>query len=228
MGDQGIMFQASQILRLLDRTKTQTRRIAKLPMQPTHRGGWEASTLGGPGSRTSMGDEVAEFPVIWNKTTGKVLSCPYGAIGDRLWVKETLELTDRLVGATGRDEACYVADGTVCPYVDTWPWKGSKLSPIYMPRGARRLEIVLTDVRAQRLLEITDDDARAEGVAPFFTRFPEIGREQHLTTGELAADAEYRASYAVTWDEINGDKALWISDPWVWALTFKVENRIDG
>lgn len=228
MGDHGIMFQAPMIRKLIAKAKTQTRRIAKLPMQPTHRGGWEPSTMGGPGMRSSSGDEVSEFPVIWNKTTGKVLACPYGSIGDRLWVKETLEHTDVLVGPSARDEARYVADGSLCPYVDTWPWKRSKLSPIYMPWGAHRLEIVLTNVRAQRLLEITDDDARAEGVDPFFARFPEIGREQHLTTGELAADAEYRASFAVTWDEINGDKALWISDPLVWALTFTVEDRADG
>lgn len=56
-----------------------------------------------------------------------------------------------------------------------------------------------------------EDDARAEGVEPFFARFQEIGRDQRITTGELAADGEHRASFACTWDEI----------PWVWRIAFK-------
>src|SRR5689334_647141 len=76
---------------LLAGEKTQTRRIVKLPAEPTHRGGWEATTIGGPGVTTKPGggDPVPEQPAIWNRTTGTTIACPYGVRGDRLWVRET-------------------------------------------------------------------------------------------------------------------------------------------
>jgi hypothetical protein len=92
---------------------------------------------------------------------------------------------------------------------------------IYMPRWASRLSLEVHDVRLERLHAITEDDARAEGVLPFFERFPSIGRDQRLTSGELASDAPYRAAFAVGWDEINGHRALWASNPWVLVVTFK-------
>lgn len=92
---------------------------------------------------------------------------------------------------------------------------------IHMPRWASRLLLEVTDVRVQRLQEITEEDSRAEGVSPFFELYPEIGRDQSLLPGELCADAEHRASFAVLWDEINGDRALFSSNPWVWAISFR-------
>lgn len=56
-------------------------------------------------------------------------------------------------------------------------------------------------------------------------RCAEIGRNQRITTGELASDAEHRASYACLWDEINGDKALWTTNPFVWVVEFKRVER---
>jgi hypothetical protein len=95
-----------------------------------------------------------------------------------------------------------------------------------MPRWASRITLEVTDVRVERLHEITDEDARAEGVAKFFDTLPSIGRTQTLTTGECAADAEYRSGFALLWDEINGDRALWKANPWVWRVGFRVLPQI--
>jgi hypothetical protein len=81
--------------------------------------------------------------------------------------------------------------------------------------------VATVDLHAPSGLAITEEDAKAEGAIPFFERFPSIGRDQCITTGELAAEAEHRASFAVLWDEINGDRAIWKSNPWVWRVEFR-------
>ncbi len=167
------------------------------------------------------------------------IRCPYGAPGDRLWVREAHAPMCR-----SRDtRVAYRADMIVqnrmprrpppgwttedlCPWpVDNTKGRGyavTRWTPsIHMPRALSRIDLEVTRVRVQRLQDITESDARAEGVRPFFERFTSIGRDQRITTGELASDAEHRASFAVLWDEINGDRALWISNPWVWVIDFK-------
>lgn len=90
-------------------------------------------------------------------------------------------------------------------------------------REGARLRRRVTSVTVERLQDITEEQAKAEGVEPFFTRFPQIGRDQTLTTGERAADAEHRASFAVTWDALYGDREglLWKANPWVWDIGFE-------
>jgi hypothetical protein len=88
---------------------------------------------------------------------------------------------------------------------------------IFMPRWASRITLEITEVRVQRLQDISEEDAKAEGCEPW-----EFGPEQTMTSGERGADSPYRGGYACLWDEINGDKATWKSNPWVWAITFKV------
>lgn len=213
MADHGIMFSAPMIRALLAGAKTQTRRIIKLPIEPTFRGGWEATTIGGPGCTTSKGVPVPEQPAIWNPTTGTIIGAPYGVVGNRIWVREALELVDVLCGPRGESAVNYVADGSPCPYVTSWPWKGGKLSPRFMPRGARRMDILITDLRVQRLHDVSEDDAVAESVRPLESQ---DGIEQSA-----------REMYALAWDEINGEKS-WASNPFVWARTFTVEERKDG
>ena len=92
-----------------------------------------------------------------------------------------------------------------------------------MPQWASRILLEPVWARLEHLQDITEEDAKAEGVPRFFDRFPNIGRDQRITTGERASDAPYRASFAVGWDEINGDRAggLWINNGWVWVVGFR-------
>jgi hypothetical protein len=125
--------------------------------------------------------------------------CQYGRVGDRLWVREAIVCTSR----SGDDIATanYAADGALCP-LDRWPWQRGRLPGIHMPYGLRRITLEIANVRVQRLQEISEEDARAEGVIP----------------GALGG---HYAAFSCLWDDVNGRRAAWASNPWVWAITFK-------
>jgi hypothetical protein len=160
---------------------------------------------------------------------------PFG--GQTLWVRETWRTHE--LESDGTDGILFAADDAFRPIEPTmaaataWVvthdndkhgdrWR----SPIHMPRWASRITLNVIQVRLERLQAITEADAKAEGVRPFFERFPEIGRDQRITSGELARDGEYRASYAVSWDEINADRATWRSNPFIWTVSFtRAETR---
>lgn len=82
----------------------------------------------------------------------------------------------------------------------------SKKSSMFMPRWASRITLEITDVRVERLQDITPEDAKAEGVESF-------AREHKLT-------GYWTTAFARLWMEING-KDSWDANPWVWALSFK-------
>ena len=235
MKERPILFSGPLVRALIAGTKTQTRRPVK-GIEFRGAGGKDGADWNDPscwGWADEYGDEwaLAAAPGV------RAIRCPRGVPGDRLWVRETWAYLPSefchcpqppepspcdpwLQGmgcASARPAAIYRADYSTdaqkCP-----GWKPS----IHMPRWASRLTLEITDVRVQRLQEISEEDAKAEGVEPFFTLLPGIGRDQRLTTGERAADAEHRASFAVKWDEVYSDGPLWIANPWVWALTFKV------
>jgi hypothetical protein len=217
MRERPILFSGPMVRAILDGKKTQTRRIVKpQPLTPNPTRWWWPLC----GAKFSP----AEFD-------GQLLApCPYGAPGDRLWVRETCSLmtVEPVAGAVSRslstEEARqrtrFAADGTE-PY-------GKWTPAIHMPRWASRLTLEVVSVRVERLNDISEADAQAEGVAPFFEVYKGMGQEQTISTGERAADAPHRASFACLWDEINGDRALWKSNPWVWVVEFKRAEPTPG
>jgi hypothetical protein len=88
---------------------------------------------------------------------------------------------------------------------------------IFMPRWASRITLEVTEVRVQRLQEVTEDDALAEGVEPL----KHIAPDQPLLTGGTAGEQPHRLAFSVLWDSINGERASWVSNPWVWAVSFR-------
>jgi hypothetical protein len=138
------------------------------------------------------------------------LACPYGDVGDRLWVRETW--------AEVNGGAFYKAD-------EPWPeaygpepkWKPS----IHMPRWASRIILEVTDVRVERVQDTTEEDAKAEGVESLG---PSIGAEHGFVddSGRTHGTHPYTLAFACLWDEINADRGFpWRDNPWVWCLTFK-------
>ncbi len=140
---------------------------------------------------------------------------PYGAAGDRLWVRETIKLDEF-------GDAVFAADG-VLTVIDTWCWQRPVLPSIHMPRGARRIVLEIVDVRVQRLQDIDGYDVVAEGIDLQSHR---CDCEACRMTSTLcpATQTSLGLAYGELWDSINGDRAPWSSNPWVWAITFK---RID-
>lgn len=124
--------------------------------------------------------------------------CPYGKVGDRLWVRESWTWID---GPIGSGAYFFKADDQV---------KAEKFRPsIHMPKEACRIWLKVTDVRVERLQDISEEDAKAEGVE---------------TLGLYPGyDISSKGKFEGLWNLINGDDA-WDTNPWVWVIGFKVLN----
>lgn len=134
--------------------------------------------------------------------------CRYGAPGGKLWVRETWCLETTTVsdyeGGWREEPVGYLYRADFGPEPVAWNWKPS----IHMPRAASRLLLEITDIRVQRLQEITEEDARSEGPAPLFN-------ESAYSSCETAKE-----SFRTLWQSIHGNQS-WTDNPWVWAITFK-------
>lgn len=208
---------------LLDGSKTQTRRIAKLPPAPMTLGTWEATTFGGPnGGTNARGEEIPEMAAIWHTRTGETISCPHGQPGDRLWVRESFWGCD-LPGFG--DQPCVVYDdewtGKDYSPAEARPWarKFGRIPSIHMPRDCSRILLEIVSAHVERLNECSAVDATAEGVIPDEVRQISVFG---ATADERAAI--YRraavAPYERLWESINGADS-WAANPWVWVIEFK-------
>lgn len=124
---------------------------------------------------------------------------PYGGPGSRLWVRETWRVRDRMDPAFA-----YRADANTA--TDGHRWRPS----IFMPRWASRITLEVTNARVQRLWAVSREDCIAEGCPPDDWYRVEGGPEKW---------------YRTLWDAINGARAPWSSNPWVFAISFR---RVDA
>ena len=148
-------------------------------------------------------------------------------LGDRLWVREAWAAHHeydkcRPSGISSHEDIWRVADGPVVPV-----WTGRCRSPIHMPRWASRLTLTVTEVRVQRLQEISTRDCIAEGIAPDLAEAMEAALGSELAHRHAYHDT-YVAGYRDLWNSLHGADA-WDANPWVAAVRFTVEHRnIDG
>jgi len=222
---------------LLNDSKTQTRRVVKLPHN-NRLAQWEPMTVGGPdGGRTADGKTIPLQGAIWHTRTGDCLVCPHGQPGDRLWVRETFvafgRWETRFSEKKGRDERHFVDMTVECDrayqYASDEPdlplaqdrggvapgwWKRPA---IFMPRAASRITLEITGVRTERLQNISEDDAIAEGIdGPMCAGA--VGRAPSRAT--LLPAAVH--GYAHLWESLNGARGYgWDTNPWVWVIEFK-------
>ncbi|AYC20098.1 hypothetical protein DZA65_03223 [Dickeya dianthicola] len=219
MKETGLIFNSDMVRAIIDGRKTQTRRIVK---------GCEGAAAFSP-EWDIKNNEF--FAVLGEKDhTGMnpvlgAISCPFGAVGDRIWVRETWQAIYDHTDEHGYvEERCY-AKGIPKQkhywkpvFAEAWgnedhesrgfPWRPS----IHMPRWASRITLEITGVRVERLNDISEDDARAEGIADGGC----------LTCGEPHPDAT--DAFAHLWQSIYGEEN-WFANPWVWVVEFR---RIDG
>ncbi len=220
-----ILFSGPLVRAIRNGSKTQTRRLV----------------TPGAGQKEWLEPDTIQKVRRWEETKGwwkmsadgghvGSIRCPFGEShqGHQLWVKETHAFIDLETGyETLRSLKKYdnpQKQLSVVYRVGMSDFEESLITKwrpsIFMPRWASRTNLELLDVRIERLTSITEEDAKAEGVEPFFDRFPSFGRDQTLTTGERAADCPYRASFAVLWDELS-EGPLWKDNPWTWVLSFR-------
>ena len=134
---------------------------------------------------------------------------PSFRVGDKLWVRETF--CDIGYKYDSR-KICFKADTDLCdrPCCPTFD-KATKWHPsIFMPRWASRITLVITDVRVERLQDISESDAEAEGV----DSVKELDQIKMTTA---------KTRYQILWNSINGKTYPWESNPWVWCVSFKQE-----
>lgn len=226
MTDHPILFSGPMVRAILEGRKTQTRRVLK--PQPKD------------GSQVALfypNLKVVRFSHD-HKAFLQDVKTKY-AIGDRLWVREGWTTRQELDAVkpseiSQNQSIGYIAD-------DEGPWLGKRRPSIFMPRWASRLTLTVTDVRVQRLQDISEEDAIAEGVeldleccGNFDTGFDlsDHGEPINLRQGDCCGNpalvTDPRLTFGILWDSINGKRAPWESNPWVAAYTFTFEERNIG
>ena len=208
MKERPIIFLGEMVRAILDGRKTQTRRVVK--KLPPLSEGFEWSF-----DKTI--DDLWEVGAL-NNSTGEgslfdYIKCPYGIPGDRLWVRETWsQIDNREFG--GDQHVEYKAD-TGNPYPGEWPEDEAKGNPeapkwkpsIFMPRWASRIMLEVTDIRVEMVQDISEEDAKREGV---------------LEMGTVDRGGYY-SGFADLWDAINAKRGYgWDVNPFVWVVGFKV------
>lgn len=217
-----ILFSGAMVRAILDGRKTQTRRVLKQATGPSlsvdcEDGVAELSWLHGPGP----GYDVEE--------TIKLVACPYGKPGDRLWVRETwkprishscamdaCDCADVWIDYAASAEGKFFADREI---PDEWfmpqaAVKGRFVPSLHMPRWASRILLEVTGVRVERLNDCSEADAIAEGISP------ELDGWTDYSNPSCQMCMNPVDSYRTLWDSINGAGA-WEQNPWVWVVEFR-------
>lgn len=192
---------------LLDGRKTQTRRLLSL------RGYREFSEFG-PSDTAGYDWHFRREDGCWCDISSDRLKeiVPY-AIGDRLYVREAFGIWPIQDSDRREDSIIYRATD------DDWECRMFAWRPsIHMPRWASRITLTVTDVRVQRLQDISEEDAKAEGIVQYgrFFGLPDSDWDD----AELSA----KAAFQNLWDSLNAKRAPWDSNPWVVAVSFDVKK----
>lgn len=214
MKARGMIFNSEMVRAILDGRKTQTRRIVKgTDGAVKFCKEWDIN-----------GEEI--FVVLGEKDhTGMnpvfgAISCPFGAVGDRIWVRETWAEA----GACAPDLKLYRAnypEHVPSIYENVPPAEEIRWTPsIHMPRWASRILLEITDVRVEQLNAISEEDARAEGIIDGGCL--NCGEPEPCGCANPEPDAT--DAFAYLWQSIYGQEN-WNANPWVWVIEFK---RVEG
>jgi len=197
-----IIMTADSVQAILDGRKTQTRRVIR-PQPPNE----TAYVIAGEDESRALcisaygNGEFSDGSDPWRR-------CPYGMVGDRLWVKERFFRRGDAIYYTG---AILPADVAV-------------QSPIFMPRCASRITLEIAEVRVERVQEISAEDVAAEGVV-----LPPLEPDRGITWYHGKEDDLARRRFALLWNSINAKRGYpWADNPWVWAITFRLLGGGDG
>lgn len=218
MTERPILFSAPMVRAILAGTKAQTRRVIKRPLRCPE---WTAYRYFGPSKNdpTCRSMAIECGPDYPDDASDQVL-CPYGGAGDRLWVRETFAKID------GQTQPWIETDYRATyehgdRLGDALGLKKRWTPAIHMPRAASRLTLEITGVRVERLQDISEADAIAEGVGNVIVSDGGESRWMNYADPGSKANAfgDARRSYRSLWDSINGPGS-WNANPWVWIVEF--------
>ncbi|EPO2450647.1 hypothetical protein ACT7LO_000942 [Providencia rettgeri] len=218
---------------ILDGRKTQTRRIVKHQRHPSQ-------------EIKLCDDGFFHWLMIGAEKPLSAINYEYGRVGDRLWVRETYSLlgnedacpidwNDNIVNDKTEAARIYRAscaqksgdyglwsipdDADWKPHTEEMKFEGSWTPSIHMPRWASRITLEITDVRVERLNNISPRDVVSEGLIklPATGRYVRFQGAQHFG---LAYDS-HKDAFADLWDEVSKPDCNYKSNPWVWVIEFK-------
>lgn len=227
MTERGMIFNSEMVRAILDGRKTQTRRIMKV--QP------ENSELGLRRVVESK-NGIDDGKYFWSqsdatglKSRSKPFACPFGTVGDRIWVREAFRVHSRatdvatLVYKASERNSWTEQTHRVPVAVCNKPATPEKWTPsLHMPRWTSRILLEITNVGVQRLQDISSGDAVREGIC----QLPASGRYCLSPGDQYFGGASHSAKevYSWLWSSIYGEES-WKANPWVWVIEFK---RVEG
>lgn len=188
-----ILFSAPMVRTILSGEKTQTRRIVK--SQPSISNSSDAAWR----------DNSSH---LWRNARQYARDCcPYGKPGDQFWVRETW-------APLGEHAVIHQATNIGYPVAR---WKPS----IHMPRWASRITLEITDVRVERLQDISAADAKAEGISVLPLQDESDPSAWYQSAPGIHQERTARASFSALWDSIYSEEHPWAKNPWVWVIGFR-------
>jgi hypothetical protein len=225
MTERGILFSAPMVRALLAGTKTRTRRLVTPSTSDVDRATWARADLAkawpdpGLGSGSYLKAPLLDIEGDPGDGRAERVRCRT-KVGDRLYVKETFAPRYFDGGRPGYRADWSSAAADVAPEPT---WRPS----IFMPRALSRILLDVVAVRVERLQDISEADSIAEGLAPLPLQggAPGCWWTGDVTAGQALHGRTARDAYRLLWDSINGERASWASNPWVWCVTFK---RVEG
>ncbi|HBR3649333.1 hypothetical protein [Klebsiella pneumoniae] len=239
MKERGMIFNGEMVRALLDGRKTQTRRPIK----------WKQTRFTEIGER----EDGSKWP--WSEDAEHACDfwhpCPFGAVGDRIWVRETW-------ATLGNEDGCCVDwEGNLCkgdersaariyrasceqrpgdyglwsipddaywkPHTKEHKFEGAWRPSIHMPRWASRILLEITDVRVERLNAISEEDAEAEGI-DMEALYDSQDCYDCIADHNMTGRPTVTGAFKYLWESIYGEEG-WKSNPWVWVIEFK---RVEG
>lgn len=210
-----ILFSTEMVKAILEGRKTQTRRLFKVNKQ----------TITADEESVFFDVEIGE--AVYNSIGSQSWwQCPYGNVGDILWVREKWRKNDVPTGFPFH----HYADNTIYTDRDNEKWKPS----LFMPKEACRLFLKVKSVGVERLQDISHEDAVAEGIEyidieePFTMGYKLYGKHRIPDLlGRKAVTGTSIESYQTLWENING-RDSWDSNPYVWVISFELTERPQG
>jgi hypothetical protein len=222
-----INFTSESVKAILDERKTQTRRVIKKAFDvefasavlPAKKSGWVAWwTL--PLNTESL-NNLAKFT---KEQYVHGFKCPYGVVGDELWVKENAYIAPVNFGDPQfSNRIDYEGNHRIVGWTASMDCEGIRCAEDYgvkqrssmlMPRWASRIQLRITDIRVERVQEITGADCKAEGINSFVHPVADY------------YEASQRDGYQRLWDSINAKRGYgWDLNPWVWVIKFERVER---
>lgn len=206
-----ILFMPEMVLAVLDDRKDQTRRVVK--EQPKV----ELFAFIGSDNKPTGDFAFVDHP----RVISKHIRCPYGVPGDRLWVRENLRRTESGIWIYGADKKPVLVSKNNETAMTAWAHhKQQNYCPsMFMPRWASRITLEVTEVRVQRIQEISEEDAKAEGIAEV------EGKRGVWDGGGPAMGPNPQVAFMRLWNSINESRGYgWDANPWVWVIGFRRVN----